>query len=78
MLFSKFYGAKKADPLSTLFEKDELTDVLIEALSMLQEHLIHNQRNMNYKRTEIELLRRQNEALKEILMKLEQLVGAKF
>jgi len=78
MLFSKFYGAKKTDPLSALFEKDDLTDVLIEALSMIQEHLIRNQRNMNCKPPEIELLRRQNDASREILTKLEQMMGTKF
>lgn len=78
MLFSKFYGAKKVGGQPSADERSDLTDMLIEALSMLQEHLIHNQRHMNYKHTEIELLRRQNDALKEILVKLEQMIGAKF
>lgn len=66
---------------SASYTENNLTNALIEALSMIpqmQENMIRNQHPINGKRTEIEILRQQNAALRDMLARLEKLLGGKI
>jgi hypothetical protein len=66
---------------SAPYTENNLTNALVEALSMIpkmQENMIRNQYPINGKRTEIEILRQQNAALRDMVDRLEKILGGKI